>query len=409
MRIVHLNTSAQKGGASQAVGRLHRALCSADVDSKMLVQFGAAADDGGVSGPLSKSAKASALLRDVGAVLPLLPFRIWPSDVFSAQLVPSRTARDVGVLDPDLVHLHWVCAGFVPIHLLRRFQKPLIWTLHDMWPMTGGCHHARDCSGFEDACGNCPVLNSHHAMDLSRLVHRVKARSWRGLDIQLIAPSHWMAEQARRSKLFSDRPITVIANGVDLESYRPWDQQMARDILGLPDGPLILFSAANGLQAPYKGGDVVQQAVAALRAKGVEATLVVMGGKRQTRSPSHLPVHWLGHLYDDASRALAYAAADVSISCSSEDNLPSSISESLACGTPVVAYDVGGVSDMLDDGVNGYLLRQGDVAGLVQGVTAAIARRRELSPAARDKAERCFDIRNVALQHRELYETLIGR
>lgn len=410
MRIVHLNTTAQKGGAAQAASRLHRGLRASGIDSRMHVQFGAAAEEGGVSGPQGKPAKASALLRDVGALLPLLPYRIARGDVFSAQLLPARTAREVATLAPALVHLHWIGAGFVPVHLLGRFPQPLVWTLHDMWPMTGGCHHARTCSGFETACGNCPVLNSRRGMDLSRLVHKWKSRCWRELDIHLIAPSRWMAEQAGRSSLFAHRPISIIANGLDLACYRPWDRQLARELLGLPDGPLVLFSAARGLHTPYKGGDTAQQVMAGLRAAGVDATLVVMGGGPQASDAGHtVPVHWLGQLHDDASRALAYAAADVSLSCSSEDNLPSTISESLACGTPVVAYQAGGIGDMLDDSVHGYLVRLGEVAGLVQGLAAVIARRGEFSSAARHKAEQLFDIRQVAQQHQRLYETLIER
>jgi glycosyltransferase involved in cell wall biosynthesis len=410
MRVVHLNTMASRGGAAQAAGRLHRELLRQGMDSKLRVQFEASAEQSGVSGPAGKIAKAAALLRDVSAMLPLLPYRRSADDVFSADLLPSRTARDVRALAPDLVHLHWTNAGFVPIHLLPRLRRPLVWTLHDMWPLTGGCHHARDCTGYQSDCGHCPVLNSRHTWDLSRAVLKWKARCWRDLDIHLVAPSRWMAAAAGRSRLFRDAPVSVIPNGVDLATYRPWDRALARDILRLPAGPLVLFSAAKGLSTPYKGGDTAAQAMAALRSAGHDATLVVMGGGADAERPKlPVPVHWLGQLHDDTSRALAYAAADVCLSCSSEDNLPSAVSESLACGTPVVAYAVGGVPDMLDDGINGYLVPHGDFAGLVRGMAAALDAGQALAGAARQKAEQVFDIRRVAMAHTQLYEALLAR
>jgi glycosyltransferase involved in cell wall biosynthesis len=410
MRVVHLNTMASRGGAGQAASRLHLALCGEGVDSRLRAQFEAAAERSGVSGPTGKLAKAAALLRDAAATLPLVPYRKSPGDIFSADMLLSRTARDVQALAPDLVHLHWINAGFVPIHLLRRLARPLVWTLHDMWPLTGGCHHARGCGGFRSACGHCPVLHSRHGMDLSRAVMRWKARCWRGLDIHLVAPSHWMAEQARGSSLFGDAPVSVIPNGLDLAVYRPWDRKLARALLQLPEGPLVLFSGAKGLATPYKGGDTAVQAVAGLRAAGHDATLVVMGGGAPADGGSlPVPVHWLGQLHDDASRALAHAAADLCLSCSSEDNLPYTVAESLACGTPVVAYQVGGLPDMVDDGSNGCLVVPGDVAGLVHGMAAVLADRQSFSPAARHKAEQAFDIHQVARSHRQLYERLLAR
>lgn len=410
MRVIHLNTMASGGGAAQAAGRLHRELLRQAVDSGLRVQFGAAAEQSGVSGPQGKIAKAAALLRDTAAVLPVLPYGKSGDDIFSADLLPSRTARDVRRLTPDLVHLHWTNAGFVPIHLLPRLRVPLVWTLHDMWPLTGGCHYARDCSGYQANCGNCPVLHSRRTWDLSRAVLNWKARCWRGLDIHLVAPSRWMAQAAAGSRLFRDTQISIIPNGLDLAVYRPWQRALARDILRLPGGPLVLFSAARGLGTPYKGGDLGVRAVAALREQGHDATLLVMGGGADAaHAKLPVPVHWLGQLHDDASRALAYAAADVSLSCSSEDNLPYTVMESLACGTPVVAFQVGGVADMVDEGHNGYLVPPGDVAALVRGMAAVLADRQSLSLAARRKAEQTFDIRQVATAHRQLYEQLLAR
>jgi glycosyltransferase involved in cell wall biosynthesis len=410
MRVVHLNTMARRGGAAQAANRLHRALCQSEVDSRLRVQFEAAGEQPGVSGPSGKLPKAAALLRDVAATLPLLPYARSESDVFSADLLLSRTARDVRALFPDLVHLHWVNAGFVPIHLLKRFERPLVWTLHDMWPLTGGCHYARACTRYQSLCGRCPVLHSRYAWDLSRAVIRWKGRCWRDLDIHLVAPSRWIAEQASNSSLFRDSPISVIPNGLDLAVYRPWNRVLARDLLQLPDDPLVLFSAAKGLSTPYKGGGIALKAVAGLRAAGHNATLVVMGGGATTAlGKLPVPVKWLGQLHDDVTRALAYAAADVCLFCSSEDNLPFTVSESLACGTPVIAHAVGGVPEMVDNGRNGYLVLPGDVAGLVSAMAAAIGNRQLLALGARDKAERVFDIRQVATAHRKLYEQLLAR
>lgn len=368
-----------------------------------------------IVGPAGKAATAWAIAR---TPIDAAPLRMFPSEYrapWSLNWLPNRALlKTMERINPDIVHLHWIAGGFVPIHSFRALRRPLVWTMHDMWTFTGGCHLDDGCSRYVSRCGACPQLGSSREHDLSRLVWWLKARSWRHVPLVIVSPSRWLANLARSSGLLHRSRIEVIPNGLDLHAFKPLDKHFARRALGLPqDGQLLIFGAMGATEDRRKGFDMLLQVLQRLRVSMRDTLRVgVFGGAASQSSPDiPFPMHFLGRLHDDASLALLYSAADVMVVPSKQENLANTIMEPLACGTPVVAFNAGGTPDLIDHKVNGYMAAPDDAADMAEGVAWVlrdIERHRVLSTEARSKCERNFNIVQVADQHLELYVDLLS-
>ena len=252
MRILHVSTNELEGGAARAANRLHRALRAEGADSLMLVQSRSTASPDVLSSS-SKFGKALEALRPSLDQLPLQLFDPAGLNHLNLAWFPDRLSAEVSRLAPQVLHLHWVAKGFIRIETLSRLRPPLVWTLHDMWALTGGCFHAGDCERFKSRCGSCPKLKGRREHDLTRSVWERKRRSWRTRPDVLICPSRWMAERAAASSLFAGRDLRVIPNGLDLRRFQPYDRRLARQVLDLPqDRKLILFSVLHESPQPLQ-------------------------------------------------------------------------------------------------------------------------------------------------------------
>lgn len=413
LRPLLLSASDLRGGAARAALRLHRGLRSIDVDSRLLVQE-KLSDDAHVYGPAGKTAKALALLKPALDRL-ALPAGRRPGAEFSAARLPDRVAARVRDFAPDLVHLHWINGGFIGVPGVARLPRPLVWTLHDMWPFTGGCHYDASCGRYTEACGHCPQLGAQRPGDLSRRVWRRKRRHWSGLPVTLVTPSRWLADCARRSSLLGRQRIEVIPNGLDLEVFKPTAQPIARSLLNLdPDRRYILFGAVNSVASVRKGFSHLRQALAHYaRSQDRPSTELLVFGARgpEPALEFDLPTRYLGTLQDELSLAVWYCAADVFVAPSQQDNLPNTVVEAMACATPCVAFDVGGMADLIDHESNGYLAPPFDAEQLSAGIAQVLndpQRRSAWGARARDKAEAQWDLHRVAQRYRSLYEELVA-
>ena len=414
MKVLSVSTSDMRGGAAKAAYRLHQGLLSLGVDSKMLVQS-KSGEDPTVIAPLGKFRKGLSALRPTLDMLPISLFG-GAQRSFSTAWLPDGLDAQLQRLSPDIIHLHWVNKGFVRIESLPKFRGRLVWTLHDMWPMTGGCHSDLGCERYQEACGNCPQLGRACKHDLSDWILRRKKRAWDGLDLTLVCPSRWMAECAWESTIFREKRIEVIPNGLDLEVFRPVGRAAAREWLGLPkEKRLLLFSAINPLKNPYKGFAYFQQAMHRLRESqlGDDLEIVILGSNTPQEKPNlPFPAHYMGVLHDEISLALIYAAVDLLAAPSIQDNLPQTVMEAIACGTPCAGFRVGGIPDMITDQENGYLADFGDVQDIAHGIEWILEkpeRYAKLSNEARLKAERQYDQKKTAKQYIDLYQDLIRR
>lgn len=408
-----------RGGAARATARLADAL-AADAETLGLEvtlrtvagpthPLGGAAPYPG--GPARLRRLASSIRR---RALDRLPWTPATSELHSRADVWTGLGWELNRAAIDVLNLHWVGTGTLSIEEIGRLRHPVVLTLHDMWAFTGAEHVTYDerfTSGYRR--GTRP--GGEAGVDWNRHVWRRKARAWRR-PMHVVTPSRWLAEQARKSALMQDWPVRVIPNPLDTSFWRPTDRGSARSQLGLPDeGALILFGADGGMRRHTKGGDLLEGALHHLPdrlvAQGAPAgaELVVYGGERATTEPAgRLPfrIHHLGPITDDHRLRQAYAASDVMVVPSRIDNLPNAAVEAQACGVPVVGFDVGGLRDIVEDGVTGRLSPALDVRALADAVAWTLSdstRCRTAGAAARARAVATFASDRIAADYRTAY------
>jgi glycosyltransferase involved in cell wall biosynthesis len=414
MKPLILSTSDIEGGAARSSYRLHQGLQRINVHSQMLVQA-KQSDDRTVIGSKTNSGigKTVAGLR---LVLDKLPLKFYPKcdrTGYSLQWLPDRVSANVAQLNPDVINLHWINLGYLHIETIARFHKPLVWTLHDTWAFTGGCHYTQDCDRYRASCGACPQLPSTREWDLSRWVWQRKAKAWKNLNLTIVCPSSWLSECASSSSLFKDLRVDVIPYGLDIKVYKPTNKGVARELLGLPhDKQLILFGSLRTTSDRRKGFHLLQSALQDLSKTDWKDRLeLVVFGYSQPENPPDLgfKIHYLGTLNDDLSLTLSYSAADVFVAPSMEDNLPNTVMESMACGTPSVAFKIGGMPDMIEHKKNGYLAQPYEVKDLAQGIVWVLEneeRYHKLSYRAREKVEQEFTLEIQAHRYLSLFEEI---
>jgi glycosyltransferase involved in cell wall biosynthesis len=413
-RVLHLSATDTEGGAARGAYWLHRALVAKGFDSLMLVDRKFSDDVRVIAA--ANGGRLVRRLRTVADALPLYRYDLTGDSYWSVNWVPTRIGRVVDSINPDVVHLHWSGGGFLPIQALRRFRRPIVWTLRDMWPFTGGCHYTAGCERFHDGCGCCPQLRSHVPHDLSRRIFLRKCAQWGDLDLWIIPISRWLEEAARRSPLFHTHPVEVIPNGLDLQRFRPTDKRLARRAWNLPqDRRLILFGALNATSDRRKGYPALCQTMNTLARAGWDrrAELVVFGADGgDQRDRIGMDVRYVGHLADDRRLALLYSAADVMVVPSLQESFGKTLIEAMACGTPVVAFDSGGPSDIVVHQRTGYLARPFQADDLANGIAWCLNgedHALHLGLAARLHAEARFDIGCIANRYCALYHRIMER
>jgi glycosyltransferase involved in cell wall biosynthesis len=396
---VLLLTTYPHGGAGVACRRLRQALTTQGHTATVLTQ----SDVGGRFNFLAER-------------LSFLPWERDRSVRFSFSLANfgSDISRHPAVQAADVLHLHWWNQGFLSLHNLAqlgRLGKPIVWTLHDMWAFTGGCHHHRDCTHFEQECGHCPYLRFRFGNDLS---HRVWARKRQLFPqkMHIVTCSHWLEHQARRSSLLGDYPITSIPNPIDAELFKPVDattRAAFRQRLGAaPNARLLLFAAMN-ISNPYKGFGYFRAGLEALRQRHPDLPIEVVAlGKSKPGELNGLPypVHNLGLVSDPAVLVEAYACSDVFVTPSLEENLPNTIMESMACGTPAVGFEVGGIPEMIEHQQTGCVTPFKNSVQLADDIAWVLAdeqRRQALGQNARQKVLRDYAQDVVAQRYLRAY------
>lgn len=415
MKPLLVNTFDIKGGAAIATHRLHLALRGIGVDSTMRVQSKHSGERH-VLAPESKLAKAMALLRPQVEGIAVRVCGGQPNAIYSPAMLPNHSiAKEADSMKADLVHLFWINAAFMRIEAIADFKQPIIWTLHDMWPFTGGCHYDDECGKFRDACGACPVLQSNAEKDLSRQVWRRKQRAWDNLPMTIVGTSRWLAKMARESTLFKNKRIEVLPNPIDTTRYKPIDKSAAREAWNLPqDKKLILFSAFRATADKRKGNQFLLPALERLAHTGLgrDTELLVIGAHAPEEDIDlGMKIHYMGYLNDEISQVLLYSAADVTVAPSMQENLSNTVMESLACGTPVVAFDIGGMPDLIDHQLSGFLAKAFEPEDLAAGITWVLAddaRHSALSRHARQEVERRYSMETVARQYLSLYEDVLA-
>jgi glycosyltransferase involved in cell wall biosynthesis len=332
--------------------------------------------------------------------------------------IPALTAY----AEADLLHLHCLHGGFVHPLVLPRLtrRKPAIYSLHDMWPMTGHCVHSFDCERWKTGCGRCPYLHMPDAIqrDASWLEWRMKEWSYRHSNVTFVVPSNWLYGMAKES-ILNRCEIKKIPYGVDTEEYRPLDQLMSRSVLGLPTGKKVLLYVMRKMNtnrgtAHIKGTDLLIQTFQHMPAsikKEMVLLLVGEGGDGMAREAGVDAVA-LGYVASDRLKAILYSAADLFLFPSRAENLPLVLMESFACGTPAVAFNVGGIPDLVRPGQTGFLAEPENTKQLSEGIVQLLedeGLRRKLRARSREIAVTEYGLSLYVERHLALYREVLDR
>jgi len=410
MKILIVSAYDIKGGAARATYRLHKSLQNIGVCTKMVVQD-KTSDDCTVFGPKSKIKEIFTQLRPGLNQLPVKKYRRRQQITFSPSWLPlSEIVNRVCEIDPDIVHLHWVTGGMIRIEDLAKINKPIVWSLHDMWAFTGGCHYDNYCGKYENECAFCPVLDSNKYKDLSNKEFVRKKRVYKTINnLTIVGLSEWITDCANRSVLLGNSSIINIPNPINTETFSPMDVKVAREILGLPpDKKLILFGA-DSIADKLKGFQQLSKAINKIKQTNVE--LVVFGlGAQKVSQQFKSYTHCIGKLSDDISLKILYNASDVTVLPSLQENLSNVVMESLSCGVPIVAFNIGGNKDMIKHQFNGYLAEPFSVDNLAKGIEWVLGNPEyeKLKQNARKMVIKKFEMVRVAEKYKTLYEKVLA-
>lgn len=416
MRVLFVNTNDTSGGAARAAVRIMRGVQQGGAEAQMFVKYKNSQASDIV--PLSRFVPSGLLYRAFDWIATKIknkwqhhiwhPYKQTKQNLYFSDLRSTRIHGALQKMDYDIIHLHWINNRFFDIRELAKIHKPIIWTLHDSWAFTGICHVPYECKEYETHCGACPMLGSKNEKDLAYDVFEKKLEAYKDLDLHIVTPSRWLGECAKRSALLRRFPVHVIPNCIDTDLYQPMDKADARKILGLePDKKYLLFGAMHVLVDKNKGFAFLKEALKQIKDADIE--LLVYGTNDNLQSYGlPIPARSLGYINNDKMMALLYNAADVCIVPSLSENLSNTIMESLSCGTPVVAFNIGGNGDMIDHQKNGYLAREKDCADLSKGIEWCLENNVQgtLSEKARKKVLSNYTIDIVAEQYKKLYESL---
>ncbi len=409
MKVLLINTSERTGGAAIAARRLCEALRRQNIDVVMMV-----GDKQGQERWI-KQAAPQWRLRFYKAVERA---RIWMMNGFSKQNLWSVDATTDGAditqtlefQQADVIHLHWVNQGFLSASCLMKIMhsgKRIVWTMHDMWPFTGICHYSEECKRYRQECGDCKLLRYPGRTDLSRRMVADKREWYRGINITFVACSHWLEEMAKSSSLLRRADVRCISNPLDTSIFYPAQRTEARKRLGLPLRDRLVLFASMKVTDKRKGVDYLLEAARLLQTKfnktGSDLSFMVMGQHaEQLRQQLQFPVHAMGYVSEPERVADIYRAADVFVIPSLSDNLPNTIVEAMACGTPCVGFRIGGIPEMIDHLANGYVANYKDSEDLARGILHVLSEP-FMGSAAEHYACYQYDQDRVARQYAALY------
>ena len=412
-RVLLLNTSERTGGAAIAASRLLRALNKHGVASSLLVR---------------DKQTSNVSVRSVGSKL-LMAFRfvwerliiyvwsgfrkknVWQVDIANVGADVTKTPE---FRHADVIHLHWVNQGFLSIRGLREILlsgKKIVVTMHDMWYFTGICHYSGECDKYKTQCSACPLLNSSPWMDYAKKVFRKKAEMYADANITFVGCSRWMADMARSSTLTQGHEVVNIPNAIDTDHFAPFDKDAARQIMGLPPKRKLILFGSQRITDERKGFSYLSDACKILSYVYPELsrqlTVVVVGANsREVTASVPLDVIPVEYVSDERSMISLYNAVDLYVTPSLQDNLPNTIMEAMACGTPCVGFDVGGIPEMIDHQQTGYVVRYKDASDFAIGISWCLedSRYSTLCKNSRQKVLDEYSEKRVA----ELYKKAYG-
>ena len=408
MKVIHFNHSDINGGAARATYRIHHALRKNNIDSRLWVNK-ASSGDWTVEEPISKLEK---ILVELGpriinnSLVKML--KTGNQIIHSPSVFPSKWVSRINSSDADIIHLHWIQGEMLSIANIAKIKKPIVWTPQDMWAFSGAEHYTNDFrwrDGYR--ANNRPSYES--GFDLNRWTWNRKKRHWKQ-SIQIVAPSKWLASCVSDSELMSNWPVSIVPNAINTDYWKPMDKKLAREQLDLPmNAKLILFGAIGGGEDPRKGFDLIINSLKYLKndSQTKDVELVIFGQSRpQIPIDLSFPVHYMGHLKDDLSLRTLYNSADVMLIPSRQDNLPNTGLEAHACAIPAIAFQIGGLPDIIIHKQTGYLAKAFEIEDFANGILWVLknSENKKLGSYARERALSHFSEKVIANAYINIYK-----
>lgn len=415
-----VNTSERKGGPSIAAHRLMEALRKSGVKAKMLVCDKQTGEQPVVTLEHTLPVAFKALW-ELFTIFRSCGFR--REHLFDVAL--ANTGVDITKLpefvQADVIHLHWVNQGYLSIKSLQKILdsgKPVVWTMHNMWPCTGICFYARGCRLYETECHDCPyLLRGAGKRDYSQRVFEKKRKLYEGADITFVTCSEWLKQEAQKSALLKHQRVVSVPNPIHLGVFHPMNKVKARHLMRLPEEKKLLLFGSGKRHDPRKGMEYFVEGVAQLLKQHPEArreyAVVVLGEKvdHNARVRYGLPVYEVEYIHSEQEMMQLYCAVDLFVLPTLEDNLPNTVMEAMACGTPCVAFDVGGIPEMVDHLHNGYVARYRDTSDLANGIFWSMEPEnyRTLSEMAIRKVAERYSEETISKQYIKIYNQITGK
>lgn len=419
MRVLLINTSERVGGAAIAASRLMESLKNNGIKAKLLVRD-----------KQTDQISVVSLNRSWMMVWKFIWERIiiWKANHFKKNNLfavdIANTGTDITSMpefqQADIIHLHWINQGMLSLNNIEKILasgKPVVWTMHDMWPCTGICHHARECTHYQQGCHHCPyIYKGGSKKDLSTRIFRKKQNIYKGRHISFITCSQWLEGQAAKSALLTGHSITSIPNPINTNLFKPRDKKEAREACMLPQNTKLILFGSVKITDKRKGIDYLVKACNLLVKKYPELSAqlgVVVFGKRSEELEELLPlkVYPLDYVSNEHQMVDIYNAVDLYVTPSLEENLPNTIMEAMACGTPCVGFNVGGIPEMIDHLHNGYVAEYKSAEDLANGIHWVLTDSgyKELSEEATRKAVSSYSENNIAKRYINVYNKISGR
>lgn len=394
MKILHLNYSDYKGGASRAVKRIHNCLLKSGIDLYLKVNLSNLSNDNrNIIGPKNIFVKYKNILKAaIGSRLGLL-FRNDNFTIHSLSILPSNYSNFINSSDYDLINLHWVCGEMMSINDIGRIKKPIVWTLHDMWPFCGAEHFTFDDRWKTGYYSDNNISRKKIFFDLNKFVWERKVKFWKK-SMFIVGVSNWISHCAKESVLMRNFPVTTISNTLDTNFWKPEDQNTSRKYFNLPERIKILGYGSLGYRnSSLKGKDLFLSSLKKIKFNKEKFAIFVIGdGNDFVEELRGIKIFKIPRIDDDNKMKKFYNAVDFVVIPSRLEFFGQTASEAISCGKPVVCFDTTGLKDIILNKSNGLIIDPFNIDKLAEGIDFFL----ELS--AFNSKEFCENSRKIALE-----------
>lgn len=420
MKTVFINTSDLKGGAAIACYRLFKSIQQKGIEATLIVAEKLSNDENVISihnSIISAKTYKIKMLAEYAIFNKFLKNKKTTS-TFSTAYFGSTILNIKQVQEADVINLHWINLSYLNLKNLieiTKLNKPIVWHLHDMWAFTGGCHYSNGCENYLTECENCPFLNSPATNDLSKKYFKLKQELFSYNNFTIVTPSNWLAQEAKKSALLKNKNIIALGNAIPTDKFISQNKKdlKAKNALN-PSKKHILFGAMN-IEDERKGFTYFKKAIQQLAQNTqfcITTELVILGKFKPEIFDginSNLEINAVGFISSQEKIAELYALSDVFVIPTLEDNLPNTILEALSCGTPVVSFNTGGITDMVKHNINGFIAEAKNAEQLATGIETVLVNEQNIPYAqnARNYIVENYSEEVIANKYIALYKTLI--